>query len=147
MTRAERRRVEKQARKEPVYTLTQSQIDAIKRDAILAKREELKQSLAKEVEAHIEKEWAARVEAMSGETEEERILKVLCLLMAVPAKVLCEKFRWKPIVDENDRRSRLMQFSEAVVNEVNRICGDEELDIRKISQEVYEKYGVRYEVK
>lgn len=147
MTRAERRRMEKQARKEPVYTLTQSQIDTIKRDAILAKREELKASIAKEMDKHIEKEWAVRLEAMSGETEEERMLKVLCLLLAVPTKILCEKFHWKPITDENDRRSRLMQFTEAVVEEVNRICGDEELDIRKISQEVYEKYGVQYEVK
>ncbi len=82
-----------------------------------------------------------------AQTDEEQILKVLCLLLAVPAKVLCEKFRWKPIEDENDRRSRLLQFSEAVVKEVNQTFANDNVDIRAIGEEVYEKYGVRFEVR
>lgn len=39
------------------------------------------------------------------------------------------------------------QFSEAIVKEVNRICGDENADIRKYRDETYELYGVKYEVK
>ena len=146
MNRAERRRLEKQVQKEPVYTLTRSQLELIKQEAILAKREELKASIAREIEKKIDAEWEEREKALSGETDEERMLKVLALLMSVPAKVLCEKFKWKPITDENDRRSRLLQFSEAVVEEVNRICGDEMTDIRAVAEEAYKKYGVKYEV-
>jgi hypothetical protein len=58
-----------------------------------------------------------------------------------------KKFRWKPIEDENDRRSRLLQFSEAVVKEVNRTFENDNADIRAIGEEVYEKYGVRFEVR
>lgn len=146
MNRAERRRLEKQAQKEPVYTLTRSQLEIIKQEAILAKREELKTSIAREIEKKIDAEWEERERVLSGETDNERMLKVLALLMSVPAKVLCEKFKWKPIQDENDRRSRLLQFSEAVAEEVNRICGDEMTDIRAVAEEVYKKYGVKYEV-
>ncbi len=128
MTRAERRRLEKAgARKEPVYTLTQTQINEIRKQAVLERKEELKASISREID--------------------ERIQKVLCLLLAVPAKVLCEKFRWKPIEDENDRRSRLLQFSEAVVKEVNQTFANDNVDIRAIGEEVYEKYGVRFEVR
>ena len=72
---------------------------------------------------------------------------VLALLMSVPARILCEKFHWKGVRDENDHRSKLLQFSEAIVKEVNRICGDENADIRKYRDETYELYGVKYEVK
>ncbi len=146
MNRAERRRLEKQAQKEPVYTLTRTQLEIIKQEAILAKREELKASIAREIEKKIDAEWEERERVLSGETDEERMLKVLALLMSVPAKVLCEKFKWKPITNENDRRSRLLQFSEAVVEEVNRICADESTDIRAVAEEIYQKYGVRYKI-
>lgn len=148
MTRAERKRLERALCAKPAtYQYTLAQIEEIKHNAILAEREKLKQSIAKEVGELVEKEWAEREAALAGETEEERILKVLALLMSIPAKVLCEKFRWKPVRDENDHRSKLLQFSEAVVKEVNEICSSEVLDIRKIQEEVWEKYGVRYEVK
>ncbi len=146
MNRAERRRLEKQAQKEPVYTLTRTQLEIIKQEAILAKREELKASIAREIEKKIDAEWEERERVLSGEADEERMLKVLALLMSVPAKVLCEKFKWKPITNENDRRSRLLQFSEAVVEEVNRICADESTDIRAVAEEIYQKYGVRYKI-
>ena len=45
------------------------------------------------------------------------------------------------------RRSRLLQFSEAVVKEVNRTFENDNVDIRAIGEEVYEKYGVRFEVR
>ena len=132
MTRAERRRLEKaEARKEPVYTLTQTQINEIRKQAVLERKEELKASISREIDERIQKEWAAREAALTGETDEEQILKVLCLLLE----------------DENDRRSRLLQFSEAVVKEVNRTFENDNVDIRAIGEEVYEKYGVRFEVR
>ena len=122
-----------------VYQYTAAQIEEIKRQAV----QEQKQYLDKV----IDEEWKKRTEAVSGETEEERMKKVLGLLLSVPARILCEKFHWKEVRDENDHRSKLLQFSEAVVKEVNRICDDENADIRKYCKETYEKYGVRYEVK
>ena len=71
---------------------------------------------------------------------------VLCLLMAVPTRILCENFGWKPITDESDNRSRLKRFTEMVVSEVNRICEDDTVDIRTYGEEVFEKFGVRYEI-
>ena len=148
MNRSERRRLERASDAKPaIYQYTLAQIEEIKRNAVFEERERLKRSIAREVGEMVEKEWAERKAALTGETEEERILKVLALLMSVPAKILCEKFHWKPVRDENDRRSRLLKFSEAVTQEVNRICSDETLDIRKIQDEVWEKYGVRYEVR
>lgn len=146
MNRAERRRLEK-LKKPVTYQYTLEQIEEIKRKAVLEKREEMKAAIAREIDEMVQKEWAEREAALTGETEEERVMQVLALLMSVPAKILCEKFRWKPVKDENDRRSKLLQFSEAVAEEVNRICSDETMDIRKIQDEVYEKYGVRYEVR
>ena len=96
---------------------------------------------------HFIREFEQGEQEMSGENEQERIEKVLALLMSVPARILCEKFHWKGVRDENDHRSKLLQFSEAVVAEVNRICGDENADIRKYRDETYELYGVKYEVK
>lgn len=148
VNRAERRRFEKENIKKPVYyQYTLEQIEAIKRQAVQEKKDELKIAIAKELDERIQKEWEEREAALSGETEEERMLKVLALLMSVPAKVLCEKFHWKPITSEDDRRSRLLQFSIAVVDEVNRICSDDNSDVRAFVQEAYEKYGVKYEVK
>lgn len=102
MTRAERRRMERESGSRTTYQFTLEQIEAMKRQAVL---------------------------------------------MSVPARILCEKFHWKGVRDENDHRSKLLQFSEAIVKEVNRICGDENADIRKYRDETYELYGVKYEVK
>ena len=132
MTRAERRRMERESGSRTTYQFTLEQIEAMKRQAVLDAKEE---------------EWKQREQEMSGENEQERIEKVLALLMSVPARILCEKFHWKGVRDENDHRSKLLQFSEAIVKEVNRICGDENADIRKYRDETYELYGVKYEVK
>lgn len=102
MTRAERRRMERESGSRTTYQFTLEQIEAMKRQAVL---------------------------------------------MSVPARILCEKFHWKGVRNENDHRSKLLQFSEAIVKEVNRICGDENADIRKYWDETYELYGVKYEVK
>ena len=147
MTRAERRRQERQAANRTTYQYTLEQIEAIRKQAVRDAKEQMKAEIAKEIDDHIKAEWKEREKEMSGENEEERIEKVLALLMSVPARILCEKFHWKGVRDENDHRSKLLQFSEAIVAEVYRICGDENADIRKYRDETYELYGVKYEVK
>ena len=132
MTRAERRRMERESGSRTTYQFTLEQIEAMKRQAVLDAKEKMKEEIAKEINEHIQEEWKQREQEMSGENEQERIEKVLALLMSVPARILCEKFHWK---------------GEAIVKEVNRICGDENADIRKYRDETYELYGVKYEVK
>lgn len=77
MTRAERRRMERESGSRTTYQFTLEQIESMKRQAVLDAKEK------------------------------------------------------KGVRDENDHRSKLLQFSEAIVKEVNRICGDENADIRK----------------
>lgn len=124
MTRAERRRMERESGSRTTYQFTLEQIEAMKRQAVLDAKEKMKEEIAKEIDEHIQEEWKQREQEMSGENEQERIEKVLALLMSVPARILCEKFHWKGVRDENDHLSKLLQFSEAIVKEVNRICGD-----------------------
>jgi len=143
MTRAERRRMERESGSRTTYQFTLEQIEAMKRQAVLDAKEKMKE----EIDEHIQEEWKQREQEMSGENEQERIEKVLALLMSVPARILCEQFGWTGLRSENDHRSRLYRFSEAVVAEVNRICGDENADIRAYRDETYEMYGIKYEVK
>ena len=143
LTRAERRRQEKALAQKPVYyQYTTSQIEVIKQQAVKAKEAEIRERAM----VALEKEWKHREELLSFGDEHERILSVLSLLMSVPARILVDKFHWLPVRDENDRRSKLLQFSEAVVAEVNRICSDERADIERYAAETYEKCGVKYTV-
>ncbi len=147
MTRAERRRLERESGSRTTYQFTLDQLDAIKRQAVRDAKDRMKAEIMKEINVEIQEEWKRRENEMSGENEQERIEKVLALLMSVPARILCEKFHWKGVRDENDHRSKLLRFSETVVKEVNRICSDENADIRAYRDETYELYGVKYEVK
>ena len=141
MSRAERRRQEKVNNQKPVYyQYTLQQIEEIKRKAVKDCQERIQQEIKKE----IEEEFKRRSEALGGDNEDNRLKSVLCLLLAVPASVLCEEFGWKPII--KGRKTRLEHFSECVVKEVNRICDDETVDIREYGEAVLEKYGVKYEL-
>lgn len=141
MGRAERRRQEKEQNKKPVYyQYTAEQIDAIRRQAV--------KDAAAEIDAHarqvVQAEWDKRAESLKGETTDETMKIVLGLLLAIPARVLCEHFGWGEVRHENDERSRLKRFSDSVVAEVNRVCDDEVADIRIYADETAEKYGVKY---
>ena len=139
--------MERESGSRTTYQFTVEQIEAMKRQAVLDAKEKMKEEITKEIDEHIQEEWKQREQEMSGENEQERIEKVLALLMSVPARILCEQFGWTGLRSENDHRSRLYRFSEAVVAEVNRICGDENADIRAYRDETYEMYGIKYEVK
>lgn len=41
--------------------------------------------------AYVQKKWDSMAAELGGKNEEERMLKVLTLLMPVPARILCEK--------------------------------------------------------
>lgn len=146
LTRAERRRLEKMHGKPVTYQYTLDQIEAIKRQAVADKKEELKKEIAAEIDEHIQKEWETREELLSGSSECERMEKIMCLLLASSVKVLCEKFHWTPVDDGSDKRSKLIQFSDAVLGEINGILVDEKMDIRAYADEVYKEYGIHYQM-
>ncbi len=145
MTRAEKRRAARQQEKDKVrYQLTAEEIRQIEKKAVESKKEQIRDSIMKEVQ----EEWQRREEMLSGKDDGEIVRNVLCLLLAVPVKVLCEKFKWKPypLDKEENKNSRILKFSEAVIRETNEVFADKNIDIRTYGEEVYRKYGIRYRI-
>ena len=142
MTRAERRRAARQQEAAEVrYQLTAKEIREIEKRAVKAKKEQIRDEIMQEVK----EEWKRREEMLSGE-DDEVVQNVLSLLLAIPVKVLCETFGWKPypLNKEENKNSRILKFSRAVIKETNDIFADENADIRNYVEEVYQKYGIRY---
>ncbi len=142
MTRAERRRAARQQEAAEVrYQLTAKEIREIEKRAVESKKEQIRDKIMQEVK----EEWKRREEMLSGE-DDEVLLNVLSLLLAIPVKVLCEKFKWKPypLNEEENKNSRILKFSREVIKETNDIFADENVDIRNYVEEVYQKYGIKY---
>lgn len=142
MTRAERRRAARQQEAAEVrYQLTAKEIREIEKRAVESKKEQIRDKIMQEVK----EEWKRREEMLSGE-DDEVMLNVLSLLLAIPVKVLCEKFKWKPypLNEEENKNSRILKFSREVIKETNDIFADENVDIRNYVEEVYQKYGIKY---
>ena len=142
MTRAERRRAARQQEAAEVrYQLTAKEIREIEKRAVESKKEQIRDKIMQEVK----EEWKRREEMLSGE-DDEVVLNVLSLLLAIPVKVLCEKFKWKPypLYEEENKNSRILKFSREVIKETNDIFADENVDIRNYVEEVYQKYGIKY---
>lgn len=142
MIRAERRRAARQQEAAEVrYQLTAKEIREIEKRAVKSKKEQIRDKIMQEVK----EEWKRREEMFSGE-DDKVVLNVLSLLLAIPVKVLCEKFGWKPypLNKEENKNSRILKFSQAVIKETNDIFADENADIRNYVEEVYQKYGIKY---
>lgn len=142
MTRAERRRAARQQEAAEVrYQLTAKEIREIEKRAVKSKKEQIRDKIMQEVK----EEWKRREEMFSGE-DNKVVLNVLSLLLAIPVKVLCEKFGWKPypLNKEENKNSRILKFSREVIKETNDIFADENVDIRNYVEEVYQKYGIKY---
>lgn len=107
MTRAERRRAARQQEAAEVrYQLTAEEIRQIEKKAVESKKEQIRDSIMKE----IQEEWQRREEMLSGKDDGEIVQNVLCLLLAVPVKVLCEKFKWKPYPLDQGRKQKLQDL-------------------------------------
>lgn len=65
MTRAERRRMERESGSRTTYQFTLEQIEAMKRQAVLDAKEKMKEEIAKEIDEHIQEEWKQREQEMS----------------------------------------------------------------------------------
>lgn len=123
------------------YQLTAKEIREIEKRAVESKKEQIRDKIMQEVK----EEWKRREEMLSGE-DDEVVLNVLSLLLAIPVKVLCEKFKWKPypLNKEENKNSRILKFSQEVIKETNDIFANENADIRNYVEEVYQKYGIKY---
>ena len=66
MTRAERRRMERESGSRTTYQFTLEQIEAMRRQAVLDAKEKMKEEIAKEINEHIQEEWKQREQEMSG---------------------------------------------------------------------------------
>lgn len=139
------------------YVFTAEQL-AERDKAVIA---EYKSRVMKEIEptvkevVHLEKEqakkviqdeWDKRAEEFSN-AEGDNYFSLLQYLLAVPARVLIEKFGWQPIPKEYTRRNRLMKFADYMADEISMISGDEMMDIREYCKETYKLYGVRFETR
>lgn len=98
------------------------------------------------IDKEVEKEWQQREKEFGGAGSEERFLKLLEYMLSVCTKVLIQEFGWKAVPKDRNPHpaTRIVRFSNAVAKEVNLICEDENLDVRRYSEEVYELYGVKY---
>lgn len=145
MTRAERRRAERENKMAQTrYEYTNEQIEQIKNQAVAEAAERIKAKTRAEIDKHIDEEWRKREEFFSSSDETERMQKALCLLMAVPVKILCEDFDWKRPRRENDMQSKLWRFVNAIIKEVNKVSEDQSIDIRRYGEEVAQKYGIEF---
>lgn len=108
-------------------------------DEIFAEREKAAMQAAVE-------EWEKREKAFSENHPNDNAVSCVSLLMATTARVLVERFGWKPIPKDGnyDRRNRLVQFCEAVTDEVYKITDPDNADILKYCDETYDLYGVRF---
>jgi hypothetical protein len=131
--------------------MTDEMMAAHDRELILRKSETIRARVVEkakaEVDKHIDMEWKAREEIFRPDGDSaEGFFNIMQLLLAVPARILIEKFHWKPIPKDGvyDKRNKLMMFSDYMVDELNMIMDDEMQDIRRYCDETYEKYGVKF---
>lgn len=141
-------------RQKTVYSFTREQLEARDR-AVIAKykdtcMEKVNKYLADEkraIDAEIEKEWKKREEDFGGADSQERFLNTLAYMLSVCSQVLVRDFKWMPLPKDKkpDPRMKLVRFGTAVAKEVEQICDDEDIDIRRYCEQVYESCGVKFE--
>ena len=159
LTRAERRRMQREeAKKKVTYTFTAEQLEEhdnfIRRqykqrciEDISGKLNTELEEKKKEVDDYINEEWKKREEIFSRINDTgDGFFNILSMLLATSSKVLIEKFHWKPIPKDDyfDKRLATARFGDYLVDEINSIMSDENADIRKYCEEVYENYGVKF---
>ena len=151
-----------QARQGKGRWMTDEMLAAHDRELLLRKRKDVRDQVVSQVmpvlkqeedesrgriDDYIAKEWEAREKIFRPDEEQvEGFFNILQLLLAVPARVLIEKFGWKPIPKdgEYDMRNRLVKFSDYMVDELNNTLFNDTGDIKRYCDETYEKYGVRF---
>ena len=101
------------------------------------------------VQKNIDEEWKQREKDFGGADSSDRFLSTLGYMLSATCTVLVRDFGWTPLPkDKNpDPRMKLVRLCTAIAKEVEMICDDEEIDIRRYCADAYEKYGVKFEWK
>lgn len=137
------------------YTFTKEQLEEHDRHVldtyrervigkVVKRAEEYDEVRKKELNEYIEEEWKKREELFRN--NHDGLMNTLSLLACCSSRVLIEKFHWKPIPKDGnyDRRNQTVRFADCLVQEINKICEDENADIRRYCEETYELYGVKF---
>ena len=141
------------------YTFTRAQLEEHDRVVIEAKKEQIRKDCyeqmekdfaqkAEEANRAIEEEWKRREELFKGDDWSSNFFMMLSFLLAVSSRVLVERFGWAPLPKDRlyNHRYRLARFGDAVAEEISGICNDEMKDIRRYCDEVYDLYGVKFQL-
>ena len=129
LTRAEQRR--QKHKKETVYHLTKTQIDAIKRQAIDECMKEFK-DLDLKIRAEYERQLDARYLDMQQQLNDRRI-KDINFVLPVALKACYDVFGWK--VYRGDRYQRLLARMAYILN-------DGDMNLVQIRRWVYKNLGI-----
>ena len=119
-------------------------------DALQTARARMDEELKRQEEIltkTIDEEWEERKRLFASENPVDIFFEFRYCLLTISVRVLIEKFGWKYQTAEGrtaDRRLNIVKFSDAVTSEIERIAGNEMLDIRHYADEVYELYGLRF---
>ena len=127
------------------HLLLESRRKEIMKDCTARLDEEMKKR-KEEIDREIEKEWAARTELLNS-GEQGAFENMVGYLIALPARVLIEKFGWKPLRKDGKYKQNMKidKFCKYILDDLNDIMADEMKDIRKYADEVYQKYGIKIE--
>ena len=146
-----------QKKKTATYTFTAEQLEAHDKAVIQEREAYLRDRIRPTVEAlvteerekaHqvIQEEWDIRARDFQLGEKGENYETLLSYLLAIPSRVLIERFHWKPIPQDGkyDKRNRTMRFADCLVDELSKISHDDMMDIRKYCDETYRLYGVKF---
>lgn len=141
------------------YTFTRARLEEHDEMVIKARIEKIRADLyaqmekdfaqkAEEANRAIEEEWKRREELFKGDDWSSNFFLLLSFLLAVSSRVLVERFGWAPLPKDRyyNHRYRLARFGDAVAEEISGICNDEMKDIRRYCDEVYDLYGVKFQL-
>lgn len=139
------------------YTFTKEQLEAHDKLILREFRERVVDDARKQVDDIMEEreknamqaavdEWERREQAFRENHPLDNVVSCMSLLMATTARVLIEKFHWKPIPEDGqyDGRNKMVQYCNAVADEVYKITDPENADILAYCDETYRLYGVRF---
>ena len=124
--------------------------DQVLDDALKTARARMDEELKRQEEIltkTIDEEWEERKRLFASENPVDNFFEFMSCLLTISVRVLIEKFGWAYQTSDGrtaDRRLNIVKFSDAVTAEIERIAGNEMLDIRHYADEVYELYGLRF---
>lgn len=98
-----------------------------------------------EADRYIDTEWEKRRKEFTSGVSDDDFQTLLSYMLAIPAKVLVERFNWTPCPKGREPgNNRLARFGEAIIDEIDSICSDDKKDIMDYCQAVYDKYGIKF---